>query len=90
MFYLISEAALLLGVHPATIRRWDKGGKIKCIRTVGNHRRISNEEIERVIKGKKRRYTKRKRKVISYTRVSSHDQKKKGDLVRQQEAVKDY
>jgi putative resolvase len=90
MFYLISEAALLLGVHPATIRRWDKGGKIKCIRTVGNHRRISKEEIERVIKGKKRKYTKKKRGVISYTRVSSHDQKKKGDLKRQQEVVNDY
>jgi predicted site-specific integrase-resolvase len=27
MFYSISEAALLLGVHPTTIRRWDKDGK---------------------------------------------------------------
>ena len=90
MYYLISEAAFLLGVHPTTIRRWDKGGKIKCIRTIGNHRRISKEEIERIIKGKKRRYSKRKRAVVSYVRVSSHDQKKKGDLLRQQEAIKDY
>ena len=60
------------------------------MRTVGNHRRISKEEIERVIKGKKRKYTKRKRGVISYTRVSSHDQKKKGDLKRQQEVVNNY
>jgi len=64
MLYLISEAAFLLGVHPATIRRWDKDGKIKCSRTVGNHRRISKEEIERIITGKKRRYSKRKRGVV--------------------------
>jgi len=90
MLYLISEAAFLLGVHPTTIRRWDKDGKIKCSRTVGNHRRISREEIERIIAGKKRKYSKRKRAVISYARVSSNDQKKKGDLLRQQEAIKDY
>jgi len=54
MLYSVSEAGVLLGVHPATIRRWDKGGKIKCSRTIGNHRRISKEEIERIIKGKKR------------------------------------
>ena len=90
MFYLISEAAFLLGVHPTTIRRWDKNGKIKCMRTVGNHRRISKEEIEWIIAGKKRRHSKRKRGVVSYARVSSHDQKKKGDLLRQQEAIKDY
>ena len=28
--------------------------------------------------------------MVSYVRVSSHDQKKKGDLLRQQEAIKDY
>ncbi len=60
------------------------------MRTIGNHRRISREEIERIIAGKKRRYSKKKREVISYTRVSSNDQKKKGDLKRQQEAIKDY
>ncbi|MCG3218640.1 MAG: IS607 family transposase, partial [Candidatus Heimdallarchaeota archaeon] len=87
---LISEAAFLLGVHPTTIRRWDKEGKIKCSRTIGNHRRINKEEIERIFAGKKRKYSKRKRGVVSYTCVSSNDQKKKGDLKRQQEVIKDY
>ena len=64
MLFSVSEAGLLLGVHPATIRRWDKGGKIKCSRTIGNHRRISKEEIDRIIAGKKRRYTKRNRGVV--------------------------
>ncbi|MHA1910892.1 MAG: IS607 family transposase [Candidatus Kariarchaeaceae archaeon] len=90
MYYSVSEAGFLLGVHSETIRRWDKGGKIKCIRTVGNHRRIHRDEIKRIIEGKKRKYVKKKRYVATYSRVSSHDQKKKGDLERQKEYLKDY
>ncbi|MHA1912719.1 MAG: hypothetical protein ACTSYA_13610 [Candidatus Kariarchaeaceae archaeon] len=47
------------------------------MRTIGMHRRISKEEIERIIAGKKRRYSKKKRGVVSYARVSSHDKKKR-------------
>lgn len=82
MLYSVSQAGFLLGVCPATIRRWDREGKIKCFRTLGGHRRIAKAEIERIIAGKKRKYQKRKRGVVIYTRVSSHDQKKKGDLDR--------
>lgn len=28
----IKEAAHLLGVHPATLRRWDKEGKLRAVR----------------------------------------------------------
>ncbi|MHA1911204.1 MAG: IS607 family transposase [Candidatus Kariarchaeaceae archaeon] len=90
MYYSVSEAGFLLGVHSETIRRWDKEGKIKCIRTVGNHRRIHKDEIERIIEWEKRKYVKKKRYVATYSRVSSHDQKKKGDLERQKEYLKDY
>jgi putative resolvase len=90
MYYTVSQAGLLLGVCPATIRRWDKNMQISCIRTPGNHRRIHKEEIERIIAGKKRKYSKRKRGVATYARVSSHDQKKKGDLDRQQIKLRDY
>ena len=83
MYYSISQAAFLLGVYTTTIRRWDKQGLIKCIRTPGNHRRIHREEIVRIIDGKKRRYKKKKRGVVLYGRVSSHEQKQKGDLTRQ-------
>ena len=58
---------------------------IKCISTPGGHRRIHLSEIQRIIEGKKRRYSKKKRGVATYARVSSHDQKNKGDLDRQQE-----
>ncbi|MFV2014852.1 MAG: helix-turn-helix domain-containing protein, partial [Candidatus Heimdallarchaeota archaeon] len=59
MYYSVSQAAFLLGVCIATIRRWDRNSLIKCIRTPGNHRRIHVSEINRIIEGKKRRYNKR-------------------------------
>ena len=83
MYYSISQAAFLLGVCTTTIRRWDKLGLIKCVRTPGNHRRIHKDEIARIIAGKKRRYRKKKRGMVLYARVSSHEQKQKGDLQRQ-------
>lgn len=88
--YTVSQAALLLGVHPTTIRRWDQDGKIRCCRTPGGHRRITAEEIQRIIAGKKRRYTRKQRGVATYARVSSHDQRKRGDLDRQQLKLRDY
>ena len=88
--YTVSQAALMLGVCPTTIRRWDKSGNIKCYRTPGGHRRIGKDEIDRIIAGKKRRYTRRKRGLAIYCRVSSHEQKKKGDLMRQQEVLGEY
>ena len=90
MYYSVSEAGLLLGVCATTYRRWNNNGRIKCIRTPGNHRRIHEAEIRRIIEGKKRKYNKKKRGTVTYARVSSHDQKKKGDLDRQQKKLRDY
>lgn len=90
MYYSVSNAGLLVGVCSTTIRRWDSNNLIKCIRTPGGHRRIHKDEIERIIAGKKRKYRKKKRGVATYARVSSHDQKKKGDLDRQQTKLRDY
>lgn len=89
--YSVSQAAVLLGVHPTTIRRWDQNGVIRCSRTPGGHRRIAAVEIQRIIAGKRRQYSRRKtRAVATYARVSSHEQKQKGDLTRQQEKLKQY
>ena len=90
MYYSVSQTGLLLGVCSTTIRRWDKCNLIRCIRTPGGHRRIHKSEIKRIIEGKKRTYQRKKRGVVTYARVSSHDQKKKGDLDRQQEKLRDY
>jgi len=48
--YTVTEAAELLGVSPATVRAWSNQGKLKTIRTLGGHRRISAEEIDRALK----------------------------------------
>lgn len=46
--YTVSKAAALLGVHPNTLRRWEREGKIAAARTPGGHRRYSIEEINRL------------------------------------------
>jgi len=83
----ISEAAQLLGVCTKTIRRWDAASNIKCSRTIGNHRRISLLEIERILHEEVKE---NKKEIAMYGRVSSHDQKKKGDLDRQVQAIREY
>ena len=46
----VSKTADLIGVHPATIRVWEKEGKIDgIIRTLGGHRRIPISEVERLL-----------------------------------------
>ena len=80
--YTLGEAAKILGVHPKTIQKWDREGKIRCIRTVGGKRRIPESEIKRIMG------IHEERKVVGYARVSSYSQK--DDLERQIEAIKSY
>jgi excisionase family DNA binding protein len=42
----ISEVAKILGVSIDTLRRWDKKGQLKSIRSEGGHRYYSKEQIE--------------------------------------------
>jgi putative resolvase len=89
----IGKAAELLGVCTKTLRRWDKAKKLHCNRTVGNHRRISMLEIRRLQqkKGSKNSgQAARQGKTAIYARVSSHEQKQKGDLQRQITTIKTY
>lgn len=37
----IKEAARLLGVHPATLRRWDQEGRLKAVR-IGSRRGVGD------------------------------------------------
>ena len=80
--YTLKEASKLLGVHVKTIQRWDKEGKIRCVRTVGGKRRVPESEIKRILG------IHEKRKIVGYARVSSHTQK--DDLERQIELIKSY
>src|SRR3989344_5458052 len=42
----IREAAEILGVSIDTLRRWDKSGKLKSIRTQGGHRKYRKSELD--------------------------------------------
>lgn len=41
----LKEAKKFLGVTTRTIQRWDKEGKIKVVRTIGERRRIPESEV---------------------------------------------
>ena len=48
--YVISVAAELAGVHPQTLRVYERKGLLQPERTSGNTRRYSNQDIERLRK----------------------------------------
>jgi excisionase family DNA binding protein len=45
----LSEASLLLGVSPATVRRWSDAGRLRVFTTPGGHRRFSRASLERLL-----------------------------------------
>jgi MerR family transcriptional regulator, heat shock protein HspR len=47
-FHFISSAARLLGMHPQTLRKYERLGLIQPTRTVGSMRVYSGEELERL------------------------------------------
>src|SRR5688572_19102313 len=46
--YLISVAAEMLGMHPQTLRKYERLGLIQPSRTIGSMRLYSSEEIEKI------------------------------------------
>jgi MerR family transcriptional regulator, heat shock protein HspR len=47
-FYFISSAARLLGMHPQTLRKYERLGFVRPTRTVGSMRVYSGDELERL------------------------------------------
>ena len=47
-FYFISTAARLLGMHPQTLRKYERLGLVQPTRTIGSMRLYSREELERL------------------------------------------
>jgi putative resolvase len=70
----VGKAAQELGLHPITVRRWIKAGRIETLR-VGHERRIPRSEIERLKGGRSDRL------LVLYGRVSGHGHQE--DLARQ-------
>jgi len=83
----ISETAELLGTNTRTLRRWDAEGKLEAVRTLGGHRRYRLSDIEALQGIDVDSRGENEDCVVVYCRVSSHEQKKKGDLDRQKGRV---
>ncbi len=47
-FLTTSQAAKRLHVHPKTVARWAKEGRLECLRTLGGHRRFDPHEVEQL------------------------------------------
>ena len=75
------EVAKRLGLHPLTVRRWVKEGKIAAI-PIGREARIPITEVERLL-GEQRAGI-----IVLYGRVSGHEQKE--DLQRQVQQLEQW
>jgi len=75
------EVAKRLGLHPLTVRRWVKEGKISAI-PIGREARIPITEVERLL-GEQRAGM-----LVLYARVSGHDQQE--DLQRQVQQLEQW
>src|SRR5262245_57533523 len=51
----LSEASRVLGVSPATVRRWSDAGRLRVFTTPGGHRRFSRSALERLLPADRRR-----------------------------------
>lgn len=85
----IKEAAEYLNVHPDTLRKWDKSDKLKPVVTSGGHRRYQQEILDEYI-GIHVKTEIKKEVTATYSRVSSHEQKAKGDLDRQSSRLSEF
>jgi len=85
----LNETAKLLNVHKNTLRVWDEKGTLKAIRTKGGHRRYREDDVN-IVMGELTPVSGDSNAVAIYCRVSSGEQKEKGDLDRQKGRLLDY
>lgn len=83
--YKAGETAKIIGVTTHTLGDYEKSGVMKFFRSSGGHRLIEREELLRFLdsKGLLLDDTQAEKRDVIYARVSSHEQKVKGDLDRQ-------
>lgn len=83
--YKAGETAKIIGVTTETLRNYEDSGLIKFFRSEGGHRLIERDELLKFLdsKGLLLDDTGNAKRDIIYARVSSHEQKAKGDLDRQ-------
>ena len=83
--YTIGEVAAFLNINVKTIQRWDREGIFKCERTHTNRRVINRDNLIEVLNNRGMLFndTNSFKADVIYARVSSNEQKDKGDLDRQ-------
>ena len=82
------QVAKLLNVWPETLRRWEREGKLKPLRTPGGHRRYKESQIKELLG--EAQSTSTSTKCIIYARVSTAKQADAGNLQRQKERLITY
>lgn len=85
----LKQASEYLNVAKETLRRWGKSGVLIPITTTGGHRRYQQEQLDEYI-GINKSVAETSDLVATYSRVSSHEQKQKGDLDRQSQRLSEY
>lgn len=87
--YRAGEVKDILGVTLQTLHNYDRDGVIKFDRTDGGHRIVSKEELIKYLdkKGLLLNDLDSEKKDVIYARVSSDEQRTKGDLDRQVLAI---
>ena len=86
----IAQAAKYLNVSIDTLRLWDKSGKLKPLKTPGGHRRYDKSTLNDFIGYEKTIKEQSEVVCATYARVSSNEQKQKGDLDRQSQRLSEY
>ncbi|BCV22236.1 IS607 family transposase [Moorella sp. Hama-1] len=84
----ISKAAKKLGVHPNSLRNWEKQGLIKPVRLPGGQRRYSMDELNRLLSSGQ--LFREPEAVVLYARVSTKKQADAGNLDRQMDRLRQY
>jgi len=82
------QVAKLLNVWPHTLRRWEREGKLKPLRTPGGHRRYKESQVMALI-GEEITESGTKHCAV-YARVSTLEQAEAGNLQRQKERLIAY
>jgi len=84
----IGQVSEILGVSDETLRNWDRDGSLPSVKTKGGHRRWRKSDVDKFIGTPKEDAS--VKPVSIYGRVSSHEQKQKGDLDRQLQRLSEY
>jgi predicted site-specific integrase-resolvase len=84
----ISKAAKRLGVHPNSLRNWEKRGLIKPVRLPGGQRRYSMDELNRLLSSGQ--LPGEPEAAVLYARVSTKKQADAGNLERQMKRLRQY